>query len=184
MTLPFGILGFATRISRQQIHFHATAQLLLECIASPDYVMYSSSIYAWRATLKNQKNFSCILQPGRTCHRGKQWLGNDTGSIRRTNCHGPFLQDLLLPSQKNRWQHILKSSFKSTLQLRLCWPAKPERAETRYLHGHFTHATSVLQGAIRATFQDITSSVPGQTANPAMLENVAGYGRSKPGCPS
>jgi len=117
--------------------------------------MYSSSIYAWRATLKNQNNLSCILQSdGLIIAASSGWetmLDYPPDQRPRT-----FLQDLLLPPQKNRWKHIQAKlqEHPATSALLVCQTLK---GKTRYLHGYFTHATPVLEGAIRATFQDITS---------------------------
>lgn len=65
-----------------------------------------------------------------------------------------YLQDLL-PVQENRWQRILAKlqQHPDTSALLTC---QTLRGKTRYLQGHFTPATPALQGAIRATFQDIT----------------------------
>jgi len=67
-----------------------------------------------------------------------------------------YLQDLLLPSQEHRWQRILAKLQKhsATSALLAC---QSRHGKVHYLLGHFTPATPALQGAIRATFQDITT---------------------------
>ncbi|MGE4543408.1 MAG: putative bifunctional diguanylate cyclase/phosphodiesterase [Pedobacter sp.] len=107
------------------------------------------------ATLNNQSNLFCIVQPdGLIIAASSAWetmLGYPSAQHPR-----PLLQNLLLPSQKNRWQQILAKlqEYPATSALLAC---QTRKGQTRYLQGHFTHATPALQGAIRATFQDITS---------------------------
>ncbi len=107
------------------------------------------------ATLNNQNNLICILQSdGLIIAASRAWetmMGHPSTRHPRS-----YLQDLLVPSGKNRWQQILAKlqEHPATSALLAC---QTPNGKTRYLQGHFTHATPELQGAIRATFQDITS---------------------------
>lgn len=107
------------------------------------------------ATLNNQSKLFCILQSdGLIIAASTDWETMVGYPSIQQRC--PYLQDLLPPNGKNRWQRILTKlqEHPATSALLAC---QTEGGATRYLQGHFTHADPALQGAIRATFQDITS---------------------------
>lgn len=107
------------------------------------------------AILKNPSNLFCIVQSdGLIIAASSPWetmMGYPAPQHPQ-----PYLQDFLLPTGKTRWQRILvKLQDRSATSALLVF--QTQKGKTRYLQGHFSHATPALQGAIRATFQDVTS---------------------------
>lgn len=110
----------------------------------------------WDNTLTSQNELFCILRPD-GCIVGSSRALNTLLGHRSQPPKCRYLQDLLAPGQEYRWPRILAKlqTHSATSALLTC---RTETGQFRYLQGHFTPAAPVLQGAIRATFQDITVS--------------------------
>lgn len=106
--------------------------------------------------IKTRSDLFCImLRDGHIVGSSFAWqalLGYPPESYRALK-----LQNLLTPGQDHCWSRILAKlqTHNATSLLLRCEAAN---GRILYLLGHFTPATPALQGAIRATFQDISIS--------------------------